>query len=728
MSRIVIKPIVTTYPYENMDLNNVLSPIINTYLPSPDPTVSVKLDPIGYYRSKIKTVPPDINDGTLTIDQITQIKANTSATYLDKTRYLLYNAICDKLFENNLNYLNKIAKDSVFIFPTFNELNKGKDLLNPLFFDFYDDKFDLIKTDIDISNTNAWLELKVFSNNDESKEEYTSRIKNNFDEIGNTINSYNDAIQQKKLRAQTIINHPVKNIYFILDTDKKSLFTGMYNKILSKEKKDILYSEYTKFCSSSKYIKEPDKDSSLSVTSTSIIREIKNFKVRTGINLNQITKVQFDEIIAELNEKYKQQTNKEYKKSLSIPDNIKKLLIYYRINNIDKIIDDKIKTGTKILYKLSYSNVKSDFYIGYFSIKSLQLNTYKFTCDKRETDRERNRINKLNKKNSSNEPTDSTDSNGNNYGEEEKEEEKEETVDVTYPTIIVKVDYKFGQIYYQSLTDKKKGLIVEVLNKNLNEKYKWFKLKDMDASLEAKNEIKYYEDILYDKESLIAFLKEKKRYNEKTNISYEFLKINDSLELSEYCDFIHSNFKKNIIERNDFNIFNPFKRTFTVNDIHKNILGIIFQSNNTIYIQNIAKTNAPKTSSTKDNYKIIDYKIFPYSEEYFIKEEKYCAIRAKKEQCSVEIKAKLNKITHKDPTDDDIKSLLKVVVINITKENIEDIEELKKKGQCKTKKNKLVYRYKKLFGNITRKVAPLFIDPYKGGKLKTRRLKTTRYK
>ena len=58
--------------------------------------------------------------------------------------------------------------------------------------------------------------------------------------------------------------------------------------------------------------------------------------------------------------------------------------------------------------------------------------------------------------------------------------------------------------------------------------------------------------------------------------------------------------------------------------------------------------------------------------------------------------------------------------------NVKDIGLLKKKVECKTKKVNIKHKYKQLYKIFTQKIGNYIIDPYKGGKLKTKRKIKTR--
>ena len=69
------------------------------------------------------------------------------------------------------------------------------------------------------------------------------------------------------------------------------------------------------------------------------------------------------------------------------------------------------------------------------------------------------------------------------------------------------------------------------------------------------------------------------------------------------------------------------------------------------------------------------------------------------------------------------------LIVIVTKANLKDTDLLKSKTDCKSKKNKLVYDYKKLFSSITRKLAFGYLGGTKKIKISgKRRLKAKRYK
>lgn len=683
---------VTTFPIELIDLP-IISSVCN--IPSND---------IHKYYSTLLQISVK---GPLIESELNEIKTTPEAYKNDmkiKQRFITYNAIYDKIFSNNLNVLEKNNRDenTVVVFPIHQETDMGKIDLNPIGSRYYGDKFIRIKKDITFQNQKpdqpyqpfCYIGLSVFRS--ETKEDYKNAIKNQFEDIKKIITDYNKSIQSQIIGLAP--RKPIQNILFILDGDKKGLFTGFYNKQLSKEKQDILNKEYENFLNSSSFRRGRVDDNGMNMTFSDVIKQAKWFKQNTtiGIGDTTINTAAFNSFMAELKEKYKKITDKEYKKSLELKDNVEELKVYYKIENADKLIEDKIQTGSNKLYTIYISPDNKHNIVGFFVLVSEARGIYRFKED----------IGSFKKRKSVAQNNEIT---NNNIEKEDDEVERSEALDFA-----VEIKYKYGIFKYKNLNVKKdkkykkyknvlQGDAVFLLDKT-EAKFKWFNLKDIDASFLDKNVIKYYPTILFDKKTLVEYLKSKQKYSDKTVLSYEFLKINDSPELSEYCDFIHTKFKSNIIDDS----YSLFKINFDVNVIIKNILDIVFESNTPIYIRTSKKTTDDKREASNDSYKIVEYKL------HDIEDDKTCET-----SCQTEYK--------------NYNNTKRSLIVVVTKTNIKDIAELKSKTTCKTKKTKLIYDYKQLFANVTRRIG----FGYFGGTRKKsesrqisrqRRLKAKRYK
>ena len=629
-----------------------------------------------------------------TKEQITEIKK----------RFITYNAIYDKLFANNLNVLEKTDEPTIIIFPIHAKPDKGRVDLNPKVSRYYYDKFDKIKTSILFENNVAYIGLNVFTN--ETKDEYTNYIRTQFDDIKNLIINHNETIKQNQYRVSanpTTQSKMIKNVLFLIDPDKKGLFTGFYKKQLSKEKNDILNKEYSNFLSSSKFRYRKIEDAGINLTFNNVVNETKRFKQRTNIKIGEslITSDDFDEFISKLKELYKKVIDKQYKEALELSDNVKEVKFYYKIENADKVLEDKIQTGSNKLYYLYKDNTpEKKHVIGHFILISEERGIYRF---KEETFN-------FNKRNRGDHVPNNTDTNKEiDFKNDDGEKNEVSPSPVGAYNIPVKIINKYGVFEYKNLDKNanlpehknvKGGEIIPYIDKTEG-LFKWFNLRDIDASFLNKDKIKYYSDILFDKKSLVEYLKSKQKYNENTILSYEFLKINDGQELLEYCDFIHKNFKSNIIDETVFD-FNPFKIKFDDNVIIKNIRDIIFETNTPIYIRASKETKEEQRVASRDSYKIVEYKLFDdFENDESCKEKEDIYKKDKTHDKGVKKNDDKNKCRKEYNDYTGQKSSLIVIV---TKTNIKDVGLLKSTTDCKTKKNKLVYNYKKLFSNVTRRL------------------------
>jgi hypothetical protein len=313
--------------------------------------------------------------------------------------------------------------------------------------------------------------------------------------------------------------------------------------------------------------------------------------------------------------------------------------------------------------------------------------------------------------------------------EENSEKEREEPLPDGAYDFAVQIKNKYGIFKYKNLDknqtkkDILEGEIFPYLDKTEGS-FKWFNHRDIDASLLNKEIIKYYSDILFDKKTLIEYLKSQNKYTDKTVLAYEFLKLNDSQELSNYCDFIHNKFKSNIIDisPSGFDAFNPFKIRFDDNTIIKNIRDILFDTNTPIYLRTSKQSKDVQREASRDSYKIVKYILF----EDFQKDE----------SCKPKERSKENKCLN-DWEEYTIKNKGKAtsLIVIVTKENLKDTDLLKSKTDCKSKKNKIVYDYKQIFSNVTRRLGFGYLGGTKKTKTKIsgkisgkRRLKAKRYK
>jgi hypothetical protein len=242
----------------------------------------------------------------------------------------------------------------------------------------------------------------------------------------------------------------------------------------------------------------------------------------------------------------------------------------------------------------------------------------------------------------------------------------------------------------------------------------------IDRSLPNTNDIYYYEDTIFDKKSLVAYLTSLKQYTEKTRLSYEFLRINNNIEeRKKYADFIYDNFNENI--NKDLN------NSKFVEKIKKNIVDIVFEKNGLIYIKNTNKqTEKVKEKATSDNYKIINNKyVSIMSNDYTnINNEinAYLNITYNTEKEESYFKGNRDRSKKNDEIDQITSTYVQpnktggFVVIQITKDVIGDGNKLLAAAECKQRSRRIKGRYSKM------------ISFFRGGKkTKKQKRKTRKY-
>lgn len=283
----------------------------------------------------------------------------------------------------------------------------------------------------------------------------------------------------------------------------------------------------------------------------------------------------------------------------------------------------------------------------------------------------------------------------------------EQESDKDLKRILIQVRYNYGQIQFKNIQDRINSpytgvLKFETIDREY-EKYNWFTFNTIDRALEPKIAINYYEDTMFDKDSLRAYLKSENKLTDKTRIAFEFLKMNYNIpELKKYSDFIYDNFKQNIN-------LNLYDKTF-VEKIKRAIIDIVFEQNGLIYVKksNIV-AEKEKEKPDADNYKIINCK--------------YVSIRNK--NVEPEIKSYFNKndfeeskfLKSKGKNMKDIKIMLNMqekktggfAIIQITRDVIGDSTSLYLAAECKKRSRRIKTKFKQamnfvLQGGKSRKI------------------------
>jgi hypothetical protein len=638
----------------------------------------------------------------------------------------------DKLFENTYNNLLKKylseGKRPLFLFPTLDSDPTG---------DFYFNKTPLIdkvilpdKKEIDVkANYRDYFSfIPVFSDYTESKEEFSEKVEIAMVQIKQLIVDKQN-IEEAQRKETSSKPKTYTNIVIILNNDKEnSFFTSMYNKELKKEKREILNAKIKEFTDRSSIGRQ-------SITRASVKQEsvkgvtISYFKTELkkivsgdppkGITVDRDFEQRITELIAQVNEAYKKVVDKKYVSLLTSDEQAAYLRIFYRVNLDKEIMYNEIKPGNEYLYKLT--NLKVDTfdkkllgmkvvckeYIGFLNVVPGFKSRFTF------------QMHNINTK-----------AHCSNSGEfqlvdKEDENDDEEVSEEKYVKIQLDIKFRNGNIEVMTTGKiKNKGYLSFYKDLHIYEKYRWFKFNDLDGALTAETKINIYEDTLFDKKSLIDFLKSKGTYNANTRLAVEFLKMNiDRKQLLEYTSYIYTNlYKTHIYKKSIFGVSElAFKEK-----CKKELMEILFQPNELIYFGGGVRAKETKTDIRK-NYKIVSYNYIPtdnledgtfdktYGEDpkkpkitfkgVFVKkitdhfnnkafsksneeEYKYCNLHTIK-NCEF-LKEKVQKNESRA-----------IVILDITKDNV-DVKNLKKSSDCKRLRQTIKREVHELFNPFAR--------------------------
>jgi hypothetical protein len=682
------------------------------------------------------------------------------------TEYIKQNLFLNPLFGNNYRKVAGERKNTLFLFPTFNTSSKGIEKLNASIDKYYRWIFKLndferfylnnkskipekgerveiappykelitLPNPVDGLPCNSFAFLPVFSDgNTETNDEFKQRMKNAFEIIADGIKK-----EAKFAEGQIVLSGgpkiPFTNICFMVDNDK-NLFTDYYaNTTLSKEKTTILNDILKEFIQrksidaqnlrlpdvSSDPMKKLNKDY-VSKELASIARKIE-LSVSNSIYSDKLSKL--DLLIDKINETYKKTVDKAYAKLATAQSNISFMRLYYRVNNIDKIEDNVIRTGNDFLYLLKGVVLNPEdkdpdcntIYVCKMYEVPGRANRYRAEIHINETKDLRNNDNRK-----------ICVGDDSKTDEAEIEESKGDDQSKYYQTMI-EVRKVFGTYKFKK-DDNSTGLsfpgtLTFFRDLHTNERYKWFKHNDLDGSLSQEMQIKFYQNILFDKKSLIEYLKSKKTYDEKNlRLAYEFLKINEDVKLlMEYSDFIYNNPTFNKTHINEPNLLLkslPFNQNLFLEKIKDSILDILFQPNQIIYIGGAKRSTTEKTDTTK-NYKVIGFTRYKTDVGSVIKKNMKGKSTINDKTSDKDIKSifpltysHMMNISHGDEAEvrycphrkinkcEIIRDTLKefeervIAVVDITRD-VHDASELKEKAKCKRLRKSIKLRMKKL--------------------------------
>lgn len=639
----------------------------------------------------------------------TDISKNLSSPKTNDERIIKF--LFEKLFENTYNNLLKKylleGKRPLFLFPTLDSDPAG---------DFYFNKTPLIEEAIGADKKiikvkdnyrDYFAFIPVFSDYTETKEEFSEKIELAMVQIKQGIIDKQN-IEEAQRRESSSKPKTYTNIVIILNNDKEnSFFTSMYNKELKKEKKDVLNAKIKEFTDRSSIGKQSITRASIkqeSVKGVTVsyfkteLKKIINDKTQKGITVDRDFEQRITELITQVNESYKKVVDKKYVSLLTSDEQASYLRIFYRVNLDKEINYNEIKPGNEYLYKLSNLPVETfnkklkslvaredcKDYIGFLNVVPGFKTRYTFQMHNINTKKhcEGNSEFKL----------------------IDKDDEDDDEVVSEEKYVKIQLDIKFRNGTIEVMTvgkTKTKGVLSFYKDLHIYEKYRWFKFNDLDGALSAETKINIYEDTLFDKKSLIDFLKSKGTYNANTRLAFEFLKMNvDRKQLLEYTSYIYTNlFKTHIYKKTIFGVSeDAFKEK-----CKKELMEILFQPNELIYFGGGVRAKETKTDIRK-NYKIVSYNYIPidklsegkfeidteknqvkfgtnlvkkitdhFNNKIFSKsnepEFKYCNLHTLN-NCEF-LKEKIQK-----------NEVRAIVILDITKDNV-DVKNLKKASDCK---------------------------------------------
>ena len=631
--------------------------------------------------------------------------------------------IFDKLYENSYTNLLKRYKDGrpLILFPVMENDPTG---------DVY-----FSKNKVEFANFKDFFAfIPVFSENTETKEEFTEKIDNAIIKIKENIaNRYNSDEDQRR-NGKEFIPKSYTNLVIILNNDSgNSFFTSMYKKELKKEKKDILNAKINELINRSSIDKQSlkllgiKKDSIKELLPNYIKSELKKIDDKSYTKDYEQKVIEF---ISKLNENYKRVTDKKYLALVTSDEQSSFLRIFYRVN-LDKDINyNEIKPGNEYLYFFTPSkpikvfndklkslttkeNPEYKGYVGLLNIVPGYKARYTFQMHNNIT---KNLYNKVDGKEI-------------DIDEDKNEDDEDDDSQEKYVKIQLDIKQKNGMIEAETIgKERQKGTIKFYKDLHIYEKYRWFKFNDLDGSLPSETKINIYEDTLFDKKSLINYLKYKEKYNDKMRLAIEFLKINiDKNLLLEYTSYIYTNLNKSHIYKKS--MFGLSEDSFK-EKCKKEIMTILFEPNELIYIAGGVRAKEAKTDIRK-NYKIISYnyipidkldttnglKINPKSDlknYYKLKSHFYSKnySKADEEEYRYCDKHKIDNCQFFKETITRNESRA-IAIIDITKENI-DAKDLKKVTQCKRLRQTIKREARDLFSSI-KMYNPLGL-PFTGGK------------
>ena len=634
---------------------------------------------------------------------LSSIVQNTSSIASNKTLYLFPNI--------------KNVKDKNTI--SFN-LNKD---LSPTYNNYYTTLFS--------SQPDNIYFLNVLSLENEDLDEFKSRLKQELYLLEEKIKEKAQIVMGREDNAYT------KIIYFV--DNEKSFNINYFNSSLKlkKEFTNELNTQLNAFFIRNVGNQRLSRSGNESLLKNSDVTNLRSEIVLKGLKgfyksdpekskLNELGfRNALDMLILAFQQAYRRYTEKGFKQSLSQTVNLNKFIIYSRFDNLDAAINTNELTPSRdfLYFFLEKGHIPK---VGYFQISNQSKNEYFFVVDaianKRWRDEEESKEGQglygkykkeLKPKNERKELEDINDNAVKEIDALHRQTEGPES-----RRVLIQIRYNYGAIEFKNVESRNiqftGNRIIFYKIKRDYEMYRPFKFNMIDHVFDAKlGPINYYEDVIFDKKSLQAYLESEKKYTDKTRMSVEFLKINSNIdELKKYTDFIYDKFKQNINTN--------LKNKSYEEKVKKAIVDILFEQNGLIYIRNTnIKTEKEKEKATSDNYKIINHK-------YTSINNSEDADDVKKEKIKSQLTYYFDKIYNEETestylgqdTKSDLIELFSqnnttgaIVIIQITKDVITDASKLLLSAECKQRSKRIKSKYYKL------------LNVFKGGTKKKKNIK-----
>ena len=351
-----------------------------------------------------------------------------------------------------------------------------------------------------------------------------------------------------------------KIVYYINNTTDKFFYTDFFKRTLKKEFIAELNTRLKNFCvgrigsQTLRLYTTPYYNDIEKLKSEMIIRNLKAAYSLPVLNDN-LFKLAVQLLVDSIRDCYLSYTDAKFRKSLSENVNINTFNIYSRLENLD----DSDPTNTLIAsndYYYIFLEPGHDPRVGKFQLSNASKQQYFFVVDRQKGVFKKWKSSGIDKHGRPSElkidddvtwskeykkykdvyNAGKTATAQDNPDEEflDIEQEQEDTLEKQNRNdtrILVQIRYNFGQIQFKNIQEKINtpfnGVIKFHTIMRLYEMYDWFKYNSIDRTFDrTKSEINYYSDTIFDKASLIAYLKSENKWTDKTRLSLEFLKLN----------------------------------------------------------------------------------------------------------------------------------------------------------------------------------------------------------